>query len=230
MKPLNALPNRFYLLIICLILGGLCNLNNLFAAYVILPNKTKIQGKDIRAKLDGSIVLETSSGSRTFMRNQYLKAVANRPKELDRAAALAKEKKFDESIAILQKVVTKYKHLEWDLHSMEILIRLFASKGDDAQVVKTYEKYVELRKEDDTPKDLLFNYFQGLMSLKQYSKLAPQLDALIYNSERGLAARAQLLRGDLKTHQNKLESAVLDYMRTALLFESEVQLHPEAIF
>ena len=47
---------------------------------------------------------------------------------------------------------------------------------------------------------------------------------------RDLAARAQVLRGDLKRKRRQLEPAVQDYLRTVILFENIRDVQPEALY
>ncbi len=60
--------------------------------------------------------------------------------------------------------------------------------------------------------------------------MAPLLETLISDGSREEAAVANILRGDLKASQKKLNEAVLDYLRTALLFEAQADANAEALF
>jgi TolA-binding protein len=59
--------------------------------------------------------------------------------------------------------------------------------------------------------------------------LEPLLNKLIESGARGDAARAQIMRGDVRMAQNQVEAAALDYLRTVVLFESEQASQPEAL-
>ena len=55
------------------------------------------------------------------------------------------------------------------------------------------------------------------------------LKDVIAKGSRSDAARAQIMRGDIKAAQNQVEAAALDYMRTVILFASERSVQPEAL-
>ncbi|MCB1102957.1 MAG: hypothetical protein KDL10_11365, partial [Kiritimatiellae bacterium] len=55
------------------------------------------------------------------------------------------------------------------------------------------------------------------------------LEQVIATGSREQAARAQIMRGDAKMKRGLVEQAVMDYLRSAILFESETSVHPEAL-
>jgi TolA-binding protein len=78
--------------------------------------------------------------------------------------------------------------------------------------------------------DIQQAYQRALLGAKQYDKLEGLLNTTIKTGSRLDAARALIARGDIRAAQGQLESAVLDYLRTAVLFESEKDAQPEALF
>ena len=107
---------------------------------------------------------------------------------------------------------------------------MYGRKGDFAGAVTAYEKLFRTHAASKENNEVLFGYFDALLETKEYDKLEPKLDDLIAKGDRGAAAKAQILRGDVKTAQNLIEEAVLDYLRTAILFKSEKDSQPEALF
>lgn len=196
--------------------------------YVKLANGNLIEGTAIRAKRDGTITIETAAGSRTFAKGQYAEAVAAPPGEIAQAGAKIQAKQYDAAVPLLEKVVKDYQYLGWDLQALKLLPQVYTMKGAYADAVTAYEKY--FRASDETDSEAQFGYFEALLQTKAYDRLEPKLNEVIAKGPREDAARAQILRGDIRAAQNQLENAVLDYLRTAILFTAQKDSHPEALF
>ncbi len=202
---------------------------NAQAAYVIMTSGQRVDGSDIRAKSDGEIILTTPAGTRSFYPGQYIKAVADKPAEIDNTARLVEAKQFDEAIKLLEDVVVRYRFLDWDVQARALLPQVYAKKGDLAGAVGAFEKLFAAAPKMREDPALQWSYRGVLLAAKQYDKLAGQLDQVVATGSRTDAARAQIMRGDMKADQNQLEGAVLDYLRTVLLFKSERSVQPEAL-
>jgi tetratricopeptide (TPR) repeat protein len=200
------------------------------AAYVINKQNKRVEGTDIRAKSDGSIILQTSQGSRTFYKGQYLRAVADKPADFDKAQKLGAAGKFDEAVAILEKVVQNYRFLEWDNQARKALPLMYAGKGDHAKAAAAYEELFKAMPKGDLTPDLEWSYRECLLNASKYRKLEPILNKAIEEGSREDAARAQIMRGDLRRAEGQLEPAALDYLRTVVLFKGEKAHQPEANF
>ncbi|MFH0953333.1 MAG: tetratricopeptide repeat protein [Verrucomicrobiota bacterium] len=200
------------------------------APYVITVQGQRVEGTAIRATSEGEIILTMPQGQRSFFKGQYLKAVADRPPELDRAAQLVQNKQFDEAVKLLEDVGRRYVYLDWDIQAQALLPQVYVRKGDMNAAVMSYEKlFTTSAKSKDDPA-IQWAYRQTLLDAKQYTKLEPLLDTVIAGGDRAEAARAQIMRGDVKAAQNQLEGAALDYLRTVVLFANEKASQPEALF
>jgi TolA-binding protein len=200
------------------------------AAYVITVQNQRVDGTDIRAKSDGEIILTTAQGTRSFFPGQYLKAVADKPPEIDKANQLVESKQYDEAVRLLEDVIVRFRFLDWDNQARAMLPKVYAKKGDAAGAIAAYEKlFVSSPKSKEDP-ELQWAYRQALLDAKLYSKLETTLDTVVAGGSRTDAARAQIMRGDAKASQGQLEAAVLDYLRTVIFFESEKDAQPEALF
>jgi tetratricopeptide (TPR) repeat protein len=199
------------------------------AAYVIMTGGQHVEGTDIRAKSDGEIVLTTPQGQRSFYPGQYTKAVADKPPEIDRATQLVAAKQFDDAIKMLEDVVVRYRFLDWDVQARAMLPQVYAKKGDLPGAVAAFDKLFAASPKTKEDPALQWSYRGVLLAAKQYDKLAAQLDQVVASGSRADAAHAQIMRGDIKADQNQLEGAVLDYLRTVLLFSTERAVQPEAL-
>lgn len=198
--------------------------------FVILPNDARVDGTEIRARSDGTIILTTPQGQREFPRGQYKRAEAARPADFDRARQLAQQRNYDEALRLLESVIQNFRFLHWDNQARLLSAQIQASKGDHAAAVAAYERLFQSAPDLRRENTVLWGYLSALLEAKQYDKLGTQLDELVAKGTRADAARAQVLRGDMKLAQGQVEGAVMDYLRSALLFESERTVLPEALF
>ena len=218
-----------------MIFGGigalwLCAVSAAQAAYVITTTDQRIDGSDIRAKSDGEIILTTPQGTRSFLQGQYKKAVADKPAEIDKASQLVAAKQYDEAIKLLEDVALRYRFLDWDNQARILLPRIYTKKGDFSAAVSSYEKLFALSPKMKEDVEVQNGYRQALLDAKQYDKLETLVNSLIASGTRADAAKAFLMRGDIRALQGQGEQALLDYLRVVMLFESEKEVQPEALF
>jgi len=187
--------------------------------YVVMSNGKKVPGTAIRAKADGSINLTTDMGVRTFPKGSYLKAVADKPPEYDKAVAAYKAKKYDDAAKLLEGIMTRYRHLGWDVNAAKLLPSVLLAQGDAEGAVKAYSKLFLIAPEEKKNPDMAWGMRQAMLKAKKYPALLRQLDAVAANGSRADAARAQNMRGDIQLAQNHVELGALEYLRTAILFK-----------
>ena len=200
------------------------------AAYVITRDGKKLEGSDIRAKSNGDIILTTSRGTTTIAKGQYKKAVADKPASLDQAVTAIRDKAYDKAEKLLKDILKQYRYLDWDNKAMTLLARLYRQQGQYAEAADTYEKLFASSDEAKANSELQWEYRETLFEGKQYDKLEPILNRLVKNGPREDAAKAQIMRGDIELEKGQAESALIDYMRTVVLFKNEADLQPEALY
>jgi len=200
------------------------------AATVILSNGTRVEGTTIRASRNGDIILTTAAGQQTFPKGQYTKAIADKPPAFDQARTLAGQGKHDEAIALLEKIAVEYRFLEWDNNAMNAIAQIETTRGNHAAAVEVYERLLRQAPELKEDANVQVAYRSALLSAKMFDKLMPVLDQVISKGSRSEAAKAQIMRGDVRMSQGQLDAAVMDYLRTAILFEAETTIQPEALF
>ena len=186
--------------------------------YVILTNGKRVEGSDIRATATGDINLMTDFGKQTFAKGQYVKAVADEPAEYKQALAAEKAKQYDQAVKLLNGIVANLRGLTWDVEASKALGRVLVAKGDATAAVAAYDKLFVLSPEEKKNPDTQWAYRGALLAAKQYAGLARQLDAVAASGSRPDAAKAQIMRGDIRLAQNDVEGAAMDYLRTAILF------------
>ena len=199
------------------------------AAVVILPNGNRVEGSEVRARPNGDIVLTTPQGQRTFPRGQYQRAEADKPATYDRAGSLVSQGQFDQAISLLKQIVSEYQYLTWDNNARIALARVYLSQKKPAEAVNVFEELFEADPAYRNDDQVAWAYRSALVDAEQFDKLDQDLERVIAAGSREQAARAQIMRGDAKMKRGLVEQAVMDYLRSAILFESETSVHPEAL-
>ena len=189
------------------------------APYVVLPDGSRKEGTRIRALPDGTVNLMTGAGVVPYAPGTYVKAVADKPAELDGAMKAVQAQNYDEAIKIFEKIVKDYKFLDWDVKAQKELAKAYLAKKDGDRAVMAFSKLVEMSAEEKANADTQWLKRRAMLLAKQYKTLATDLDAVAASGVRLEAAKAQNMRGDVQLAQNNLELALLDYLRTATLFD-----------
>lgn len=201
------------------------------APFVELPNGTKIEGTAIRSTSKGEVILTTAAGNRTFPKGSYVRAVADKPAEFDKARQLAAAKQYADAEKMLKDLVVSHAGLEWDVASRLVLGReVYGPQGNHAAAVTVFEELLRAAPERKNDLQVMWPYREAMANAKQFDKLVPLLNELITGGPREEAGRAYLLRGDVKLAQQQTEPAALDYLRAALLFEQDEAVQAEGLF
>lgn len=201
------------------------------APFVINSAGSRIVGAAIRSEADGTVFLTTSNGQTlTFPRGAYRTAFADQPSELAQVAALAKQRNFSEAACLLRRVKTRYRFLGWDRRAAMMLARVeLALKNFDEAVAEYETLFAEQPKLRAVPAERA-RYMQALLGAGRTRDVATMIDEDIASGSRESAARAQVVRGDMKAAAGQYEEALLDYLRTVLLFKAQSGVLPEATY
>jgi outer membrane protein assembly factor BamD (BamD/ComL family) len=201
------------------------------APYVINSAGQRIDGSAIESATDGTVLLTTLNGQTlTFRSGTYRQAVADPPPELAQVAALAKQKQYDAAADLLGKIKTTYRFLGWDLRASQMLARVELARENFDAAVAEYEALFAAQPQLKTVAAERAKYMQALLGAGRVAETAALVDEDIASGSREAAARAQIVRGDMKAKGGQLEEALIDYLRTAILFEDQTTVLPEATY
>ena len=175
--------------------------------------------------------VSVGSSQVTIPRSQVERVDAPKPKALDEAAKLVAGGQPDAAIPILQKIISEYATLQWESEAKKLLAEAYVKKGDSASAAQTYG---ELAKGGigAGPGSLRtrIEHWKAMLGAQQYDALQKDLDGVIAKGSRAEAAAALTMRGDLRRAQNRTQDALLDYLRTVILFGDIEPMQPEALF
>ena len=200
------------------------------APYVILANGQRMDGVAIRVRPDGTVVLTRADGQQiNLAKGQYKQAVADKPADLDKAAAAVQAGRFDEAIPILQKIMEEYRLLSWDFEAAKLLIRAYTGKQDGAGALKVWDTIMAVYPGLKSDPEACWQYREALLAAGRYTDLLNELKPRVRSDNRREAARALLMRGQVHEVQGNLELAIRDYLRVVLFYERETEILPRAL-
>lgn len=201
------------------------------APFVVNSAGQQVNGTSIQSAADGTLLLTTPNGQTlTFRAGTYRQAFADKPPEMVQVESLAKSGDLAGSAALLRRVKEQYKFLGWDLRASQMLARVeLAQKNFDAAVSEYEALFAAQPQLKKIPAERA-NYMQALLGAGRGKEAAVLIDEDIATGSREAAARAQVVRGDMKAAAGQYEEALLDYLRTALLFREQKDVLPEATY
>ncbi len=191
-----------------------------------------IESKSIRykASTDEYIVLGMNNETVPVPARNVERAIVPRPPELDPAIAAVNAGKPDAAIAPLEKIVSDYEGFEWSFVARDVLGQAFMGKKDFKKAVSTYRTIIDGMPAEQIGMATRRRYWDALESAEQFASLKSDLEKAIGAGGRDTAAQAQLKRGDMYAAQGQKNEALLDYLRTVILYEQVKEVQPEALF
>jgi tetratricopeptide (TPR) repeat protein len=201
------------------------------APFVINSAGQQINGSAIQSAADGTVLLTTPNGQTlTFRAGTYRQAFADKPPEMFQVEALAKRGELAEAATILRRVKERYVFLGWDLRAAQMLARVELAQKNFPSALAEYEALFAAQPQLKKIPAERANYMQALLGAGRIKEASALIDEDIASGSREAAARAQIVRGDIKAAAGQYEEALLDYFRTALLFEDQKAALPEATY
>lgn len=186
------------------------------AAYVVNNAGRKISGPQISADAEGSVTLATASGQKlTFRKGQYRAAAADRPKELDEAAKLLKAGRGEQAVPLLKKVKADCRFLEWDQQAILLLANHFFETEQYALAAAEFQAL-----ETRTP-EVQARLRESMVQSGDTQAVLAELNEEIRTGDRAAAARAYLMRGELKAAQGDSSGARRDWLKVITFFKAE---------
>ena len=201
------------------------------APFVINSAGSKVVGSKIQSAPDGTVLLTTLNGQTlTFRKGSYRQAVADKPPQMAQIDGLLKKKDLEAVAGVLKQVKEEYQFLGWDRRASLMLARIYLPLKQFEDSAREYEELFAAQPALMQNLKERSNYMQALLGSGRIDEVAKMVDEDIASGSREAAARAQVVRGDMKAASGQTEEALLDYLRTAILFKAQTAVLPEATY
>jgi outer membrane protein assembly factor BamD (BamD/ComL family) len=229
-QPCRLLSRRIRLYSWLFVVGNLC-FPVQAEPFVINSAGSKVVGSAIRSEPDGTVLLTTLNGQTlTFRPGTYQTAFADKPKEMFQVEAMARQGDLDGAAGILRRVKEQYLFLGWDQRAGLMLARVELAREKFEDAAAEYESLFAAQPKFKAVPAERSRYMQALLGAGRIRETAELIDEDIASGSREAAARAQVVRGDMKLKSGQTEEALLDYLRTVLLFREQTDVLPEATY
>ena len=187
--------------------------------YVVTTQDKKITGTKITANSNGDIDLKTDRGVMSFDRGNYKRAYQPRPNQVKKLIEFFKNKEYDKVIKYAPQVREKYHFLGWGDMIAYVYGMALTRKGKPQEAVRAIERGEEVARKFGTRlKRAKAMAFQKQGKTEDALEI---LNELIEEGEQGAAAFAFNTKGQIKADQGKKKEAVLEYLKTVLLFKPQ---------
>lgn len=200
------------------------------AAHVILTDGRRMEGSAIRARANGDVILTTPRGDLTFTRGQYTEAWAPRPREIEQARQQLQAGNHEQVISTLEGVVSQFRNLGWDNEALILIGRAQTNLGQYSSAMSSFQRLFQNAPNRREDSNVRWAFYRSMLGSGELDRLERNLNELISDGERVDAARAQVMRGDIKMQRGLAEAAVLDYLRTVVLFSAQREVQAEALY
>jgi predicted negative regulator of RcsB-dependent stress response len=190
--------------------------------YVVRRDGNKVPAVAITvASADGDLLLQTDKAGKVKMpvkRAQYKYAMIPKPREVAALEQAFDNGKFDDVLANSAAIFEKYKFLGWGdrIAFLEGMVRI--ERKQFAQAKDILEKGMRVVALQET--ELIKAMVLALVGLNQTAEAKAMVDRMMKSAEDNMAAFAFNARGRLYAAEGKKKEAVLDYLKTLLLFQA----------
>ncbi len=197
--------------------------------YVINRAGKKIEGDSIRVNAEGDVILKRGSQPMPFPPGAYIKAVNKTPANWEAAVRALRSGNHSAAIAEFNEIVRREARLGWDEWAMPLLAEAYLSAKQPKEAINAYEELFRKRPELENNADVTWPYLQALYLTGNSEALKKGLSNVIKHAKRSYAAKALLLRGDMRLKEGLKEEALLDYLMVATFFQRQKEVMPEAL-
>ena len=154
----------------------------------------------------------------------------SKPADFDKAAQACAAKQYEVAIPLLEDLISRYKRLQWDGIASEMLAKAYLGKGDFKKAAQVMSGIMEGTARNLVTDEQFGIYWTALAGAQMNAVLKQSLTEAIASDSRPLAALALVKRGDMNRADGKRDDAMLDYLRSILLYDDVEASRPEAYF
>ena len=188
--------------------------------YVIDPRGSQVVGESLTADRDGNLTLIMTGGqSFTYKKGQYKSAHVPKPKDVVILEQNMEQKKTDYVLKEAPGVFAKYQYLGWGGHTAALEGQAQLATGNYQAALQCFDRSLVIN--DQEPAEALQGKVMALVGLKRNADALALVEKWIAVADDKTAPSAFNARGQLLAAEGKKREAVLEYLKTLLLFKPE---------
>jgi len=188
--------------------------------FVIRGDNTKVKGQKLTSDEQGNLTLDVDGKiQQKFARGQYKYGCIPKPQAVAELEKLFEAKKFADVTAKAPALFAKFKYLGWSYTIAALEAESWLAQGNVEKANKAYADGARIAGENrDRLEETSMRIF---IARKEYDKVENLLKKKMLNADNQQAARAFNLRGDIALAKGDKKQAVLEYLKTLMLFEGK---------
>lgn len=158
-----------------------------------------------------------------------------KPKDLDNAEKQIAAGNSATAIPLLEKVARDYLMLKWDKPAIRLLVEASMKTGEAEKALKYCQAIIAADPQSEYLGEIAPMYWQALLKMNRTAKVEELVGKAIKSGDRIASAFALIMRGDQvlatgETPDNSLKALRDGYLRVVLLYRSEKDALPEALY
>ncbi|OPZ27327.1 MAG: hypothetical protein BWZ02_01685 [Lentisphaerae bacterium ADurb.BinA184] len=190
------------------------------SCYVIDKAGVKINGDELAATATGDLTLKLGAASRQFKAGTYRLAYIPRPREVEALEKALQQKGYDTVVEKAPALYQRFKFLGWGGYIAALQSQAHLAKGEadkGLRVITAAEEFAGVHTDQ-----VLKAKISALVELGKTAEAEPLLKRLRAAESDEIAAFAFLTSGRLLAKQDRPKDAILQYLKTVLLFKDGV--------
>ena len=195
-------------------------------------NKDRIKG-DIRWQQSKKQYLVTRADgiTMTLTPSQVDQIIVAKPAGFDKAVKDVIAKRYDAALPVLEKIMSDYKMLDWDVKATRYAAEAQLGMKNPAKAILLCETLIRNNHKAAYQGDMAEIYWQALVEGDRKATLRKIMAKAIKEGPRELLPLVQIRRADVDMKDEKYKEALVDgYLRTIYFFEGEQKYVPEALY
>jgi TolA-binding protein len=153
-----------------------------------------------------------------------------KPPDYDKAVQLINSGNLNDAVPLFENIISGYQMLGWDNKSRDYLGMAYSKKKDFKKAAEVYKRLFATALPSEITSATQKRYWDALIATGDYASMQKEIDSAIAVGSRENAAMAQIARGDMYMKQGKKFEALMDYLRTVILYQKIDEVQPEALF
>ena len=197
-----------------------------FAIQGSVSTETETVDGDIKwHNRDRKYIIEKGKVTKEFKLEEVTGLDIPKPAGYDKAVQAVEEGKGAAAIAVLTKIVTDYRMLQWDQPAGRYLAQAHLAAGNAKKAYDVCEEIIAVDKKAAYVGDLAAAYWQSLLKLGKTDQLEKLLKKAATAESRQSSAAALVMRGDIivaasNDAPEELKKALRDgYLRVVLMYQ-----------
>lgn len=195
-------------------------------------NKDRTSG-DIRWQASSKKYLITTKDgiTMTLKPSQVDRVIVRKPASFDKAKRDVISKRYAAALPALQKIMTSYKMMGWDVQAARYAAEAQLGLKNPAKAISLCETLISNNPKAAYQGELAEIYWRALIEADRKATLRKVMAKAIKEGPRDLVPLIQIRRADVDMKSEKYEDALIDgYLRTVFFFKEDKRYMPEALY